>query len=105
MNAGKLRHRLTLQRATVTRGATGQELKTWHDLATVWGEAQAQTMPEGTAEKQVTALSKYVVTIRYYPGLTALDRVLFDGRPLNIDSQPVDADGKKREMTFTAIEG
>lgn len=36
IQAGNLRHRITIQRETTTRDAYGSEVKTWADLATVW---------------------------------------------------------------------
>ena len=36
MQTGRLRERVTIQQENVTRDASGQELKTWPDVATVW---------------------------------------------------------------------
>lgn len=40
IQAGKLRHRITIQRETVTRDEYGSEVKTWDDLATVWASVE-----------------------------------------------------------------
>lgn len=36
IQAGKLRHKITIRRETTTRDEYGSEIKTWTDLATVW---------------------------------------------------------------------
>ncbi|WP_367175732.1 head-tail adaptor protein, partial [uncultured Agitococcus sp.] len=36
MQAGKLRHRVTFQRLTKTRGLSGGEKQEWVDVCTVW---------------------------------------------------------------------
>jgi SPP1 family predicted phage head-tail adaptor len=38
--AGKLRHRITIQRETTTRDEYGSEVKTWLPLATVWASVE-----------------------------------------------------------------
>lgn len=36
MRAGELRHRVTIQRKAATQNASGEEVPTWADVATVW---------------------------------------------------------------------
>jgi len=36
MRAGRLKKRVAIQQATDSRGATGQVIKTWATVATVW---------------------------------------------------------------------
>jgi SPP1 family predicted phage head-tail adaptor len=104
MRAGKLRHRLVIQRATTTQGSTGQPVKTWTTLATVWGDVKGIESDETEGgEKQTLAIAKYDILIRYFAGLTALDRLIHDGKVLEIASTPVE-DGRKRWMTLQARE-
>lgn len=40
MEAGKLRDRIELQRASVAIDSHGDQVKTWATLATVWGSVE-----------------------------------------------------------------
>lgn len=67
-SSAELHHLLTILRATVTQGTTGQPVKTWTTLDTIWGEIVPQLQAEVMEEKQIQALGLYLVTIRYYQG-------------------------------------
>lgn len=86
VNPGRLRHRLTIQRVTEDQSDTGQPVQTWTDLATRWAGIQSvlgQSKEEFTGE-QVTGEITHRITMRYYPGLTSKDRLLFGTRVFNI---------------------
>lgn len=65
MNAGTLRHRVTLQRRTVTRESYGGETVTWADVATVWARVEAIGGREYYGAGQTLAESTYTVAMRY----------------------------------------
>lgn len=79
MRAGGLDRRVTLQRFTSTQDEYGEEIQTWADLATVFAEVRQQGGQEFLAAAQIQASKRVVFFIRWYPGLTPLDRVSFDG--------------------------
>lgn len=87
MQAGKLRHRLTLQRQTVTRDSFGGEVVTWVDVATVWGavEPVAGTETFQQVGEQVLAVAYVKVRVRYRGGITAKMRFIFNSRILDIE--------------------
>lgn len=84
MRAGGLDRRVTLQRKTVIVDDYGGEIETWNDLATVFAQVQQQGGREFFEAAQVQAEKRVVFSIRYYPGLTVLDRVFYDGTAHNI---------------------
>jgi SPP1 family predicted phage head-tail adaptor len=79
MRAGGLDRRVTLQRFTVTTDDYGEEIQTWNDLATVFAEVRQQSGREFIAAAQVQADRLVVFFIRWFAGLTVLDRVSYAG--------------------------
>jgi len=85
MEAGRLRHRVTIQRATEgSADAMGEKALTWAELYTVW----AAVMPEASREfyraSQVHAEMTHLISIRYRSGITNSDRLRIGSRYLNI---------------------
>lgn len=105
MQAGKLRHRVTIQRATVTLQAGGAPVRTWSTVATVW--AQVRTVSGGEQRNegadQVVASLFYAVTIRHKDGLEPTMRVLWDGRELEVTAIQ-EPDNRQRMLTLLCSE-
>ncbi len=105
MQTGRLRERVTIQTEDVTRDASGQELKTWPDVATVW----AQVLPGASAERflasagQRVAEVTHTVRIRYRAGITPKMRLVWETRILEIISI-VDPDGRTRTSVLLCSE-
>lgn len=105
MQAGRLRERITIQQQSVTRDASGQELKTWPDVATVW----ARVTPGASSERflasagQRVAEVTHTIHLRYRSGITPKMRVLWENRILEIISV-VDPDGKLRATVLMCKE-
>lgn len=97
MQTGRLRERITIQTENVTRDASGQELKTWDDVATVW----ANVTPGASSERflasagQRVAEVTHTVRLRYRAGITPKMRLAWETRVLEILSV-VDPDGRLR---------
>lgn len=86
MRAGGLDRRVTLQRKTVVQDAgSGEEIETWGDLATVFAEVRQQSGKEYLAAGGIEAAIRVVFYLRYFPGLTVLDRVSYADRLHNIE--------------------
>lgn len=79
MQAGKLRHRVELQRSSVTANSHGDQVATWSTLATVWAEVQDLTVNQRTQLPVTLSEATVQVRMRGYPGiaLTAKDRVRY----------------------------
>lgn len=113
MRAGRLRHRLVIQKKSAgspQRSATGASATTWTDLLTVYGslealsgrrlEAAQATWPEASGESLV----------RYRSEIDDADK---DGEPLRISfggryypvGKVLNADGRNRELRLLWKEG
>lgn len=79
MKAGVLRHRVTLQSVSQSRGVNGEVIDSWSDYATVWADFHPLSGKEyiaaGAQRGQVMAR----VTIRYDASVTETMRLTFDG--------------------------
>jgi SPP1 family predicted phage head-tail adaptor len=87
MFAGKLDRRITLQRATFAQDATGQQVPSWADLATVWAAKLNVSDGERMAASEVAAQIDLRFQIRWstdVADLNAKDRVIFEGLTFDI---------------------
>jgi len=103
MRAGELRHRITIQQATITRDATNMEIPTWSDLATVWAKVESTTSGEYADAAREGASITHKITIRERADLTVLMRVVFDERVLAIAAPPLH-DNLERQCVLLCTE-
>jgi len=102
--AGVLRHRIQIQSESNARDANGGVIKSWNTVATRWGKIRPLSGRELIAAEQVDSRVTHEITIRYYPGLTSLFRLVHDSRVFNISSPPRDIDERKKVMILQATE-
>lgn len=101
MQSGRLRHRVTIQRQTVTRDAYGGEVVTWGTLAEVW----ALCLPLTGRERYVSAAAQelsdlsYGVRIRHRTDVDPKMRVVWGTKVLDIQSVQ-DPTGRGAELVL-----
>lgn len=76
MNAGKLRHRVTIQSPVEVQSGTGDPVVTWQDVATVWAMVEPLRGREYLAAKQTVSEIEVRVVIRYMAGITAKMKIV-----------------------------
>lgn len=104
MRAGKLRHRITIQKkGPVTRSASNQEVFSWVDVLTVRAEARPASGRELLRSGAQLADATTVFSIRYRKGLTPAMRVLWGDHVLDL-KQVIDVDGRGRELELLCTE-
>ena len=103
MKAGSLRHRVTIQRLTITQGPSGDLVETWADVATLWGAVEPLSGREYWQAQQVAAETSIRVRIRYRAGLDTTMRVIHDARTLEILSI-VDPEERHAELQLMCRE-
>jgi SPP1 family predicted phage head-tail adaptor len=84
MRIGDLRHRVTLQKKTITEDALKQQSEAWVSVATVWAAVEPLSGREYFAAKQVNAEISVRITIRYRKGITPDMRVVFGDRAFEV---------------------
>lgn len=84
MEAGKLDRRITIQGFTSATNDYGTPVETWTTKATVWAQLIQRSTREFIREQGAQDEALVIFRIRHLAGVTNADRVLFDGRTLNI---------------------
>lgn len=81
MRAGKLRHVLTIERATVAPDDYGTPIETWAALATLRAEKVSETAAESIdATAGAREMVRLVFRTRAFGGVTLADRLNFRGK-------------------------
>lgn len=104
MQAGRLRHRVTIQNFTVGRTPSGQPIEEWVDSKTIWAEVKGVSGRELIASGAEKAESTIRVWVRFRRDITAASRLKvlngpFAGAVLAINGPPIpDAAGTRLEI-------
>lgn len=101
MQAGKLRHRVTVEQASTVANAFGEPAETWAPFATVWASREDLSGREQFLAQQWRADVTTRFVVRYVAGLTPAMRINDGGTLYNINSI-ADADGRARTLTILA---
>ncbi|KMJ45243.1 head-tail adaptor [Xenorhabdus khoisanae] len=79
MRAGRLRHRVTIQKNEIRQGELGEEINDWVDIATVWAEVKAISGRELMASGSVYSEATIRVWMRYRDDVTTVNTILYHG--------------------------
>ncbi|MFA6790675.1 MAG: phage head closure protein [Parcubacteria group bacterium] len=81
-----MKKRVAIQQATDSRGATGQVIKTWATVATVWAGIEPIKGDERVAQQGIEGAISHRVYLRHnaFPSLTSKNRLLYAGRVFEI---------------------
>ena len=106
MSAGELRHRLQIESATTTPGASGDYSgsKTWAALAItpmVWARIDYANTSEKSGERDHT-LGKATIKIRYRSDLNNKMRITYDGKVFDIEDH-FDPTGRKQYLLINTV--
>lgn len=94
--APRLRHRITFQQQVAERDEDGVLHTTWQDMQDdVPAEVLTGAGREFNASGQVQAEVAARITCRWFPGLEASWRILWDGLIYNIATFDTDATGRR----------
>lgn len=106
MRAGKLRHRITLQRPGLSQDpVSGEMLPGWQDVATVWASIEPLSAREfisaQAGQSEVTAR----IVIRHRADVDATLRALHRGKVYNIHGVLADPKSGMEYLTLPVSEG
>jgi len=106
VRAGKLRHRVTLQRNAPVSDGAGGEAGNWTTLATRKAAIEPQSGGEKFAADQVVSQETVRIRMRYdsvTSTITTKDRIVFGVRVFDI-KYPFNRGERNREMVFLCEE-
>lgn len=105
-SAGQLNHRLLLQKAVVSRTASGAAVMSWVTLRSIWASVTPLNGQEALVVNQhVTSFVNYAVTVRWSTaeGFSPKGRLLWGDKTLGIEAV-FDRDGDRRFLTLLCEE-
>lgn len=106
MQAGKLRHRITLQKPVkVQNPETGSVENIWQDLAQLWAEVSPLSAREFVAAQAMQNAVTTRITIRYRQDIEPKYRILFRGKTFNIEGILSDPKSGLEYLTLPCSEG
>ncbi|MDF7648097.1 phage head closure protein [Erwiniaceae bacterium L1_54_3] len=106
MQAGKLRHRITIQQPVKSQSpTTGGVIDTWQSIGDVWAEVAASSAREFTAAMAVQSEITTRITIRYRADVTCKHRILYRGKTYNIEGVLPDPVSGLDYLTLPCSEG
>ena len=83
-DSNKMDRLITLQTSTATRSASGQEIVTWSNLATMWAEVVPRSGREYFGANQNIAEVDAIFRIRYRDGIRPEMRIQYQQQTYNI---------------------
>lgn len=108
LQAGDLRHQVTLQRPGGTQDALGQRVTTWTDVLTVPAKVEPLAGRDAFLARQNQASTTHRVTMWWAPPLAEMNaswRVLFGTRLLILSEPPKNIDERDRVLELMCTEG
>lgn len=108
LNAGKLRHRIVIQRPVYTQdGDTGDMVASWVEVATVWAAIEPASAREFVAAQAEQSKIMARITIRYRDDIDATMRLLHTAKFqfYNIEGILSDKESGLEYLTIPVSEG
>lgn len=102
--SGLLRHKVTIQSATATQDAAGQDIKTWSNYGSWWCNITPQRGREFEASRSIQDEQIYKFQGRYVAGLTPQMRLTWNSKTFEITSV-VTVNERDRMTEVMATEG
>ena len=103
MQAGQLRHRVTLQTVTETRDAVGGIVESWATTVTLWAAVEPLRGREFFQARAEQAGVDTRIRIRYRSGLTPKMRVTWGSHAYDIEAV-IEPDSRRRELHLMCSE-
>jgi SPP1 family predicted phage head-tail adaptor len=107
LRAGNLRHRVAIQEQTEIPDGMGGSSITW-SAKTGLGSVPAAIWPLSSKEQldamKLESLATNRIRIRYRPGITSKNRIVFGSRVFNILGAPINLDERGRQLDFIVSE-
>ena len=86
MNAGRLRNRIAIQVRGSGQDSSGLPVEVWTDLVELFANVERLSGREYFIAQSVGAEINTRIITRYYPGIKANDRIMFEDKIFDIDS-------------------
>ena len=99
MSAGKLKHYVTIQQLSGTKGTAWNTTDTWEDLKAVWADIIPMRGKEFFQAEKVNTNVTHKIVVRYTSSITPKMRITWKGRIFKI----IEVINKDEEMEYLEI--
>lgn len=103
--AGRLRHRVEIQRQVDTLNSSGENVVEWETVDTVWASVEPLSAKEFIAAQQMGSQITTRITIRYRDDIVASMRLLHGAMVYNIAGVLPDPDSGLEYLTLPCSAG
>lgn len=103
MDLGSLRHRITIEEATISRDGYGGETKAWATVATVWAAVEPLQGREFLEGRRAEAEVNTRIRIRYRAGILPGMRITWGNHVYDIGSV-IEHNSDRREIRLMCRE-
>ena len=104
MRAGRLRHRIEIQERQGPKNLLGGVSDNWVTIATVWASIEPMTIKDYlSSDAQIADLHGKIV-MRFNQIIRSDHRILYEGRILEIQGQPINLGQRNKETQVMYIE-
>ncbi len=101
IQAGRFRHRVTIQARTTTRDSAGGVVETWRNFATgVPAVVEPASGKEFFIARQIESTVDTSITIRWRPGILETMRIVHGGKTYDIVAVLPDGDSGRKTISF-----
>jgi head-tail adaptor len=105
MRAGRLRQIVEVHTATEEITPAGDRTYTYAPRhSDVPANIEWLTADEQETDPNIRAIRRAKVTMRWMDGIKALDRLVFEGRVLEIDGPPIDVENRNHVLEMQCVE-
>jgi SPP1 family predicted phage head-tail adaptor len=106
MQAGKLRHHVSLQKPVKTQNpSTGAVVNSWQETAKLWAEVAPLSAREFVAAQATQSEVTTRITIRFRSDVTPKHRIVYAGKIYNIEGVLADDKSGRDYLTLPCSEG
>ncbi len=104
INAGRMRHRVVVERATKTPDGAGGYALSWAAVATIWADVRPVSGNERYLSMRVEDDVSHTILTRYRNDILPSDRLSFDSRLMQVKSV-INVEERSRYLEIKAVEG
>jgi SPP1 family predicted phage head-tail adaptor len=104
IRVGDLQRQVTIQTRTATQDTFGQQSVAWTDMVATWAAIEPLSGRELLAAEAVAAEVTHQVVIRYRTGISAANRIVYQGRIFDVHSV-IDENMNHRKIVLLCSEG
>ncbi len=86
MNAGKRRHRVTIEKKTETAGTYGEPLEVWTSIGRRWANIVPLSSHQLVEAQKIESRVSDTISMRYHATISTQHRITFGTRLFSIES-------------------